>query len=185
MTKITGRDLLRLLIGLFRNHGFDGSSLSVLAEGTGLGRASLYHLYPGGKEAMAEAVYARGGPDLPRPLLPPPAASAAPAERLRRMAEGLDAFYNGGRNACLVDVFTIGGANPLFADAVSGAVDYWAASIVRVLEDAGLTRSQAQQRAEDAIIEVEGALVLARATGRLEPFTRTIERLPGRLIASA
>jgi TetR/AcrR family transcriptional regulator, lmrAB and yxaGH operons repressor len=42
----------------FREHGFEGASLAHLCEATGLGKGSLYHFFPGGKDEMAAAVLA-------------------------------------------------------------------------------------------------------------------------------
>ena len=182
MTKVCARDLVTRLVDVFRGHGFDGASLTVLADGTGLGRASLYHHFPGGKEAMARAAYDRVSRDFTRHVLAPLAGSDPPSERLMRMVDGLDAFYDGGRNACLVDVFTIGSGREHFAADIADAISYWNASVARVVAEAGISQAEAVRRAEDAVMVVEGALVLARATGRLEPFRRALEDLPARLL---
>ena len=51
-----GADVLPALGEVFREHGFEGASLSVIGKRTGLGKGSLYHFFPGGKEEMAAAV---------------------------------------------------------------------------------------------------------------------------------
>src|SRR3546814_12698907 len=43
---------------LFRPHGYEGTSLSVITAATGLGKGSLYNYFPGGKDEMAAAVLA-------------------------------------------------------------------------------------------------------------------------------
>ena len=56
----------------FREHGFEGASLAQLCEATGLGKGSLYHFFPGGKDEMAEVVAAiQGGIVLSRALNQP------------------------------------------------------------------------------------------------------------------
>ena len=52
------RDVLRALGEVFRAHGYEGASLTLITEATGLGKGSLYHLFPGGKEQMAAEVLA-------------------------------------------------------------------------------------------------------------------------------
>ena len=47
------------LLGAFRRYGYDAASLGQLSQATGLGRSSLYHYFPGGKEEMARAVLDR------------------------------------------------------------------------------------------------------------------------------
>jgi len=49
-------DILPVLGEVFREHGFEGASLSLIGARTGLGKGSLYHFFPGGKEDMAVAV---------------------------------------------------------------------------------------------------------------------------------
>jgi AcrR family transcriptional regulator len=44
------------LAEVFRERGFDGASLSAISQATGLGKGSLYHHFPDGKEEMALAV---------------------------------------------------------------------------------------------------------------------------------
>ncbi len=54
----TREDVLPVLGEVFREHGFEGASLSVITARTGLGKGSLYHFFPGGKEEMGQAVLA-------------------------------------------------------------------------------------------------------------------------------
>jgi AcrR family transcriptional regulator len=44
------------LLDLFRQLGYDGVTLSKISQVTGLGKASLYHHFPGGKDEMVETV---------------------------------------------------------------------------------------------------------------------------------
>ena len=45
--------ILPVLAEVFRAHGYEGASLSLITRATGLGKGSLYHLFPGGKAEMA------------------------------------------------------------------------------------------------------------------------------------
>jgi hypothetical protein len=44
-----------------------------------------------------------------------------------------------------------------------------------VLIEAGIDPAEADRRAENVIIAVEGALVMCRGSGRTEPFRRVLE----------
>ena len=56
---VAGRaELLPLLAEVFRAHGYEGATLSLIGEATGLGKGSLYHFFPGGKQQMATEVLA-------------------------------------------------------------------------------------------------------------------------------
>ena len=68
---ISKDEVLDRLTKTFRTSGYDGASLARLSESTGIGRSSLYHYFPGGKEEMAQAVLAHANAWLetnnPRP----------------------------------------------------------------------------------------------------------------------
>ena len=56
LQKFSENEALNTLTGLFRDRGYDGTSLSLIMKATGLVKASLYHRFRGGKEEMAETV---------------------------------------------------------------------------------------------------------------------------------
>ncbi len=49
-------DTIPALGEVFRRYGFEGASIARFSENTHLGKDSLYHFFPGGKEEMAKAV---------------------------------------------------------------------------------------------------------------------------------
>ncbi len=49
-------DTLPALAEVFREHGYGATSLSMITAATGLGKGSLYHFFPGGKQEMTSAV---------------------------------------------------------------------------------------------------------------------------------
>ncbi len=175
-------EVLERLAAAFRRHGYDGASISRLSAATGLGKASLYHYFPGGKSDMAGAVLAHLGERFDRLILAPLRATAPPAERLNRMILGLSEFYGQGHDPCVVDLFAIGTPLEALGPDLAGAIEGWTATLAVVLEDAGIPPERTVARAEDAVIAVEGALVVSRARGTPEPFQRTLAELPGRLL---
>ena len=91
--KITEDFLMDRLTEVFRLHGYEGASLSLIAEATGLKRASLYHRFPGGKEAMAEAVLQRADEIFVSHILAPLTGPGEPSARIQetggaRLREG-------------------------------------------------------------------------------------------------
>ena len=67
-----------------------------IAEITGLGRASLYHRFPGGKEEMADAVLSASSEVFGSYVLAPLRERGGLRGRLQRMAERLGEFYGDG-----------------------------------------------------------------------------------------
>src|SRR5258708_38860527 len=49
-------DVLPQLAEVFRAHGYEGATLALISDATGLGKGSLYNFFPGGKEHMAMEV---------------------------------------------------------------------------------------------------------------------------------
>ena len=182
---ISKDEVLDRLTVAFRQHGYDGASVARLSEATGLGKASLYHYFPGGKTDMAAAVLAHLGDRFEELILAPlRGGSAAPEERLNRMILGLSEFYDGGRRACVIDLFAIGGLRDTLGPSLAGAIEGWTDVLAGALEDAGVPAERARERAEDAVIAVEGALVVSRARDAVDPFQRTLAELPRRLLAA-
>ena len=76
------------ITGLFRDHGYDGASLSLIMKATGLVKASLYHRFASGKEEMAATVMDRVAGEFASSLLAPLSESGDPEERLRETGKG-------------------------------------------------------------------------------------------------
>jgi hypothetical protein len=68
---------------------------------------------------------------------------------------------------------------------VQAALERWSGAIAAVLEEAGLSSDLARERGEDAVIQIQGALVVSRGLADLKPFSRTVFELPTRLLAPA
>jgi len=176
-------EVIDRLLAALRRQGYAGASLAELSKATGLGKSSLYHYFPDGKEDMTRAVLERLALRLRAVLFEPLRAAGTPRRRLEAMAGALDSFYRGGRESCLLANLVVGETRERFQRQLAAIFEEWISALVAVLQDAGLTRSQARTRAEDAVIRVQGALVLAAGSGDAAVFTRTLRQLPGELLA--
>ena len=170
--KISDEDLLERLTRVFQDYGFEGASLSRISEATGLERASLYHRFPEGKDQMAEAVVAHAGQRFVEKLLAPLRGNGPLAARIRETGRRLEAFYEDGRRSCLLDTLSLGDSGSALHDAVGRTYSAWRDAFAAAAREAGLPAGLARRRAEEAIMSIHGALVLARATGDRKPFTR-------------
>lgn len=174
--------VIERLTQAFRESGYQGASLARLSKATGLGKASLYHYFPGGKEQMAETVLEHVGGWFKAHVMIPLAGPGTPADRFNRMILELNDFYQKGRCSCLLDLLAIGDAGAMFDKTIRVSICAWENAIADVLADAGLDEFESSIRAEDALIAIQGALVVSRAKGSTEPFTRTLSALPARLL---
>src|SRR5947209_5229638 len=58
-SSLTREEVIDRLMDVFRRLAYDGASLAEFSKATGLGKSSLYHYFPGGKEDMGRAVLGR------------------------------------------------------------------------------------------------------------------------------
>lgn len=175
--RLRREEVLDLLLERFRACGYDGASLAELSAATGLGRSSLYHHFPNGKEDMALQVLDRLDHTLAHALLAPLRAPGAPEARLEAMIHTLDTFYAGGTQACLLERLAASVDRARFRRPLAATFTAWLDALVRLATDAGLPAEVARDRAEDVVARVEGALVLAAGTGDPAVFGRALERV--------
>ncbi|WP_026868879.1 TetR/AcrR family transcriptional regulator [Inquilinus limosus] len=175
-------DVLPALAEVFREHGFEGASLALIGERTGLGKGSLYHFFPGGKEEMAAAVLAEIGGWFEEHIFRP-LREEEPRQAVPEMIRAVDAYFRSGRRVCLVGAFALGDVRDRFAAAVRGYFAAWTDALAQALARSGLPEDTARDRAEDAVAAIQGALVLARALDDPAAFRRSLARIEDRLRA--
>ncbi|PSO79489.1 MAG: TetR/AcrR family transcriptional regulator [Cyanobacteria bacterium QH_9_48_43] len=175
-------EIIPTIVKVFRQYGYDGTTLGRLSEVTGLGRASLYHHFPRGKKEMGAAVLNHMNDWLENSVLSPLRSGGTPHERLRDMSTNLNKFYSCGEDACLLAVLSLGESRDLFNAQIRQALNVWIDSLAEVLVDAGFKPKCARHRAEDAIMQIQGALVLARGLSDTTFFERVLQRLPEELL---
>ena len=182
ITKVNEEELLDRLTSVFRTHGFEGASLSLISKATGLQRASLYHRFPGGKEEMAKAVLERAWKWLNHHALSPLTRSGTPEERVKKMAKGLHAFFSGGRNSCLLDSLSFGSEDSAIKRYVEEGMGAWIDALAQVARETGIPAKKAKLQAQDAISRIEGSLVMSRVLKDNGPFERMLLELPDVLL---
>jgi len=177
-------EIVDRLAEVFRHHGYEGASLKLLSDATGLGRSSLYHYFPNGKQDMASAVLERSDDWGLERLTPIMESDATPEEKIRRFANELDAFYRGGQQACLLELFVIGDAQALFGERVAARLTRIKRLFAAIACEAGLHPDEAARRSEEVLIGLHGALVVSRGLGDSGPFQRFLTALPHRLMGT-
>jgi AcrR family transcriptional regulator len=162
---------------IFREYGFEGASLSVITERTGLGKGSLYHFFPGGKEEMATIVLAEIDTWFQVNVYQPLRDGDDPKAGIDHMFAAVEDYFRAGRRVCLVGVFALDNTRDRFAAAVKSYFADWAKSLTKALTRCGHTPAGAKALTEDILGGIQGGLVLARALDDPAVFTRTLKRL--------
>jgi AcrR family transcriptional regulator len=169
--------IVNRLFEIFRDHGYEGTSLAELSKATGLGKSSLYHHFPGGKEQMAEAVLGQGEAFV-RSAIFDVAMSAEPLKgRIRKIISAFNLIYDDGRNYCLLGRLSCDGIGKDARTTLRGVVKLWIDAIARLARDSGMPPAQALQFGKEWFTRVQGAIILHAANGDTGPYERAMESL--------
>lgn len=172
----TKEEVLDRLMEAFRKHGYDGASLATLSARTGLGKSSLYYHFPGGKEQMAIEVLAYLNAGL-RETFGDIEREDDPEQKLALMLDALEEFYDGGNEACLLERLGASVDRARFGAPLRATFAEWMQVIADICHAAGLGAATAQRRAEDAVVRIQGALIVAAGMGDPGVFGRTLDQL--------
>ena len=144
---ISHAEVLDRVTDIFCRYGYEGTSLSIVTRETGLGRASLYYHFPGGKKEMAQKSLAYFLAKVRKRILEPLEGKGPPAKRLRAMLRGMKGvFANGNRNCYLAAMSLTGHSEDLSRDMRRGVAGLVAA-IAQFLAAAGIPPALAKERA--------------------------------------
>jgi TetR/AcrR family transcriptional regulator, lmrAB and yxaGH operons repressor len=171
------QEIVDRLFQTFRDRGYEASSLAVLSEATGLGKSSLYHHFPKGKEQMAEAVLAQGKTFMENAVVEVAQSPEPLKARLRKVIAAFDTLYDGGRNHCIIGRLSGEAIGPAARQTVQEIVASWIDAVALLAREGGLSPSRARHFAEDWFTRVQGSLILHAATGDTEPYKRTMNAL--------
>lgn len=174
---LSREEVLERILAEFRLRGYDASSLSDLSSATGLGRSSLYHHFPEGKQQMAAEVLAHLQETLADHVFTPLRQVRPAKKRLNGLLDAIDAFYRGGKDACLLERLSASTAARSLQAPLKATFVAMMTAFEEAARDAGLTPAVARSRAEDAVIRIEGALVLCAGMAETGPFERVIRNL--------
>ena len=161
--------MIEATITALERHGVAGMSFTEVLRASGAARGAIYHHFPGGKRQLvceaAEQYAQRVRENL----------AALPGESPAAVA---DAFFAAVRPVvaasaegagCVDD----GSGTPTRSRALAAtAFADWSDQLARRFTDTGLPAERARDLATTLIAVLEGAHVLCRAAGNLEPFER-------------
>jgi AcrR family transcriptional regulator len=177
--------MLPALAEVFREHGYAGASLALISQATGLGKGSLYHLFPGGKAEMAARVLEEIDAWFETNLYRPLRERDPPVEAISDMFDAIERYFRSGRRVCLVGVLALSTSRDLFAAAVHSYFARWVAALTDALRRSGRDEEASAALAEEVVAQIQGAIVLARALDQPALFARALATLRSRLATAA
>ena len=175
--------LLQSIGEVFESRGYDGTTLTLLSAATGLGKASLYHHFPGGKADMAAALLRDRVALLERLAFSRLQGSLPPAVRLTEFIDGFREYAADGQRNCLLLVFREGTAGAQHGETIALQYTDWQARLTATFEQTGMKPKRAERSAAELLSSLYGALVTARLSGNPNAFRRQAKRLKKELPA--
>lgn len=167
---------------LFRERGFEGASLADIGERTGLGKGSLYHFFPGGKEEMAAGVLDEIADWFAEAVYKPLREDEDPRAAIGGMFHAVTDYFRSGLRICLVAAFAIDSVRERFPAPIRDYFSDWIAALASALTRMGHAPAEARALAEETLAAIQGALILARALDDPGVFSRTMARIEARLL---
>ena len=175
-------DTIIPLAEIFREYGYEGASLALIGKATGLGKGSLYHFFPGGKEEMVQAVLAEIENWFDRTIYAPLREGTDVNGAIDAMLDGVTDYFKSGRRVCLVGALAVSNTRDRFSKAIRGYFESWVDALRSALVRQGRSDHQAGALSEDAVLSIQGAIILSRALDDPAVFQRAIDQVRGRLI---
>ena len=169
---------------LFQHQGYHATGVKQIVEGASAQLASLYHFFPGGKEALGADVVRVAGAGYQ--ALVETVWDSAPD-----VVAGVHAVFDGAaavleatdyEDACPIATVAleVASTNETLRIATAEVFDAWIVAAVARLAAAGIAAPTVRELAFAVVGGLEGAFVLARATRSVEPL-----RAAGAVVAAA
>ncbi|MBR0558497.1 TetR/AcrR family transcriptional regulator [Neokomagataea anthophila] len=172
---------LSILADVFREYGYDGTSLGLITQATGLGKGSLYHMFPGGKAEMMSAVLTEIDTWFETRIYAPLRNTTQSHDAIPSMLDAVTQYFRSGERVCLMGVLSVSNQRDQFAGAIAQYFSRWIDALTLTLQKQCHQPSQARLLAEETILHIQGAIILSRALNDPALFQRSITQLHDKL----
>ena len=177
--KVIPEDVDRKLTEVFTRYGYDGASMELLSQATGLKKASLYHRFPGGKRDMAAHVLRKTEiwfgehvgavlHDRDREI----------KERLLQAIQEISLLFEDGSRNCSLRMLSACSESAYFQETIASCFTIIKDGFSFIARENGLSETDADEKSTQAIINIQGSLVLSRAMNDTGIFKASINAIP-------
>ena len=172
MATDTRSRMIDATVEALQRRGMAGMSFTDVLRSSGAARGAIYHHFPGGKNQLVGEAATRNGHDVRAALaeLPSGSPQAVVGAFLAAVRPVVLASAAGG--GCAVAAVGIGTDEEALREVAAGAFASWVEQLAERLATAGLPPETATDLATTLIVLLEGAHVLCRAAGDIQPFDR-------------
>ncbi|MVU83652.1 TetR family transcriptional regulator [Nocardia sp. ET3-3] len=169
----TTRDrMIDAAIDALQKKGVAGMSFTAVLEASGAARGAIYHHFPGGKAELVASAAARNGDQVRERLaaLPAPGPQVLVEAFLELVRPVVAESARGA--GCAVAAVTVDPDSGDLRTVAATAFDSWTTTLAERLTAAGVEPPAATDLATTLLTLLQGAHVLCRAEGTIEPFDR-------------
>jgi TetR/AcrR family transcriptional repressor of lmrAB and yxaGH operons len=156
-----------------QRRGVAGMSFTDVLASSGAARGAIYHHFPGGKTQIVTEAAARNGQDVRAQLAALPAGSAVTVVEAFLAAVRPVVAQSAAGGGCAVAAIAMAAgadADDALRQVAASAFAGWIGQLAERLAAAALPRGEAVDLAATLVTLLEGAHVLCRAAGTLQPF---------------
>lgn len=177
MGKPNRQNIVEKLLATFEENGYTGSGMPLISKATGLGRGSLYNLFPAGKTQMMQEALAAAETEFAAVVLAPLSTEKPDFHHINDMFSGLLQFFRHGQRPSLWGQLVCDPGGETFLPAVREHYVQWRNLLTKALLAAGAGRGSAASLSERTISGVDGALTLARALEDQDALARGLRTM--------
>lgn len=173
----TRERILRAALRLFRKHGYHGVGINDILAEAEAPKGSMYHHFPGGKEAIGVEVVALMTQSIVG-LIDAQPSDRAPAQVVQKVGMQLaDTLARTRHELCALFAGFVAerSASPLLAEAVKGGYAQITLAVERRLADNGFAKARARDTASLVVMLLEGGSLLAAAQSDMAPFKLAVK----------
>ena len=178
------RKTIDAAVQLFRRQGYNGTGLSEILAAGGAPRGSLYFHFPGGKDEIGLEALAAVGTATRAGIVAAAARASTMDDFLARVVDAMTGHMRESafKEGCLVAAVTIDAAtfSARLAKAASEVFTSWIDELAHGLVRFGSDPASAPELASTILAQLEGSLLLARASQSAAPIDfakRAVQRL--------
>lgn len=176
--KVEQTELLTAVMGVFRNKGYDGSSLNELAKASGLKKASLYHRFPGGKQEIALAVLSYVENEIDSKICQLLMDNSIDTEtRVAKVVNNINQLYRQGKETSILRAMSLDTDIGPFDEQIKRIMEKWLAAFKAIGKELGMDEAESNYNAQQSLVLVQGSLIVSKVMGIAEPFETALMKI--------
>jgi TetR/AcrR family transcriptional regulator, lmrAB and yxaGH operons repressor len=167
---------------LFKERGYQATSMADIGGACGLLKGSIYHHFPS-KQALALAVMDHVQNYFTEHVFHHAyAVDASPQRKLKLLIKASETYFLGSKGGCLMGNLALETVDvlPQFGKAIKRYFDDWTNALAHILKSK-YPPKEAQRLAKQAVAEIQGAIMLMRVYKTSECFLLANRRLLDRV----